>query len=158
MDAIGFLERLKILPKIIENCELQKQDWKDKARKTTSSGVSVYIQNSKGEDELQNMEKVQSSSGGDPMGIAVANYVDIERKIEALKVEKEQIESILEQLPPNQYDIIYKFHILEFRVYEIADSLKKSTSFVEKTKKKGLENLQILLDCTENYAIVQNIT
>ena len=155
---MDLLQRLKKLPKIIENCELQKQSWMDKARKTTSGGVSVYIQNNKGEDELQNMEKVQSSSGGDPMGIAVGNYVDIERKIESLKAEKEQIESILEQLPSDQYNIIYKFHILEFRVYEIADDLDRSESYVEKTKKKGLENLQILLDCTEFYGNLRNFT
>lgn len=149
MEALEFLERLKKLPKIIENCELQKQAWEDRARNTTSGGVSVKIKNKQGEEEIQNVEKVQSSSLSDPVGVAVASYVDIERKIESLKVEKEKSESILEQLHPNQYDVIYKFYILDFFIYEIAESMKKSTSFVEKTKKKALENLQILLDCTE---------
>lgn len=149
MEALIFLQRLKKLPKIIENCELQKKAWEDRAYNTTSGGVSVKIENKQGKEEIHNVEKVQSSSSSDPVGVAVPNYVDIERKIEGLKAEKEKSESILEQLHPNQYDIIYKFYILDFFIYEIADSLNKSTSYIEKTKKKGLENLQILLDCTE---------
>lgn len=149
MSALEFLERLKKLPKIIENCELQKQNWEAKASNTTSGGVTVKLLNKKGEEEVHNMEKVRSSSSGDPMGIAVASYVDLERRIEALKTEKEAAEAILEQLESNQYDILYKFHILGFKIYEIADSLGRSSSYVEKTKKKGLENLQVLLDSTE---------
>ncbi len=150
-NAIDFLNRLKTIPKIIKNCELQKQLWEDKAKNSTSGGVTVHIQNKKSEEELHNMEKVRSSSCNDPMGVAVINYVDLERKIEALKAEKEQIEAILEQLEANEYDVLYKFFILEFRNYEIADFLNRSNSFIEKTKKKGLRNLQTMLDNTENY-------
>ncbi len=149
METQAFLDRLKILPKIIENCELQKQRWEEKARNSTSGGVTVQLLNKKGEEELHNAEKVQSSSCGDPMGVAVASYVDLERKIEALKAEKENAESILEQLPPHQYDIIYKFYILDFYNYEIAELMNVSYSYVEKHKKKGLEKLQSLLNCTE---------
>lgn len=150
MDAQDFLKRLKILPKIIENCELQKQSWEDRAKNTTSGGVSVSVQNKKtGEIEKHNFEKVQSSSGGDSMAVAVVSYVDLERKIETLKSEKEWSENLLEQLEANQYDILYKFYILEFRNYEIAYNLKKSISYIEKEKKKGLINLQMLLDSAE---------
>ena len=158
MTAHEFLQRLKILPKIIENCEIEKQKWEDRAYNTTSGGVTIKLLDKKGEEELHNMEKVQSSSCGDTVGIAVANYVDLERKIEALKAEKEGLENILEQLEPNQYDIIYKFFILKFYNYEIADVMDVSCSYVEKHKKKGLENLQNLLDCTENYGMLQHIT
>ena len=99
-----------------------------------------------GEIERHNVEKVQSSSGGDSMAVAVVSYVDLERKIEALKSEKEWSENLLEQLEANQYDILYKSFILEFRNYEIAYNLDKSISYVVKTKNKGLKNLQILLD------------
>lgn len=147
MTANKFLERLKSLPRIIENSELEKQRWEDRARNTTSGGVSVDIQNKKtGESEWHNVEKVQSSSGGDSMAVAVVSYVDLERKIEALKIEKEWSENLLEQLEANQYDVLYKSFILEFRNYEIAYNLNKSISYVVKTKNKGLKNLQILLD------------
>lgn len=149
MLAQEFLNRLKILPKIIENCELQKQRWEDKALNTTSGGVTVKLLDKKGEEELHNMEKVQASSGGDSMAVAVVSYVDLERKIEALKAEKEKAESILEQLEANQYDVLYKFFILEFTNYEIADFFNKSISYIEKTKNKGLKNLQILIDSAE---------
>lgn len=148
-EAEEFLKRLKILPKIISNCELQKQMWEAKAHNTTAGGVTVKMLNKKGEEELHNMEKVRSSSCSDPMGIAVANYVDIERKIEALKTEKEEAEALLEQLDPNQYDVLFKSFILEFKNKEIANDLDKSTSYVEKTKKKGLRKLQILLNNAE---------
>lgn len=149
VTAESFLNRLKIIPKIIDNCEIQKQMWEAKAQNTTAGGVTIQLLNKKGEEELHNMEKVRSSSCGDPLGLAVANYVDLERKIESLKTEKAEAEALLEKLPPNQYDILYKFYILDFFNYEIADSMNKSSSYVEKTKKKGLENLQILLNCTE---------
>lgn len=149
MDAMDFLQRLKILPKIIENCDLQKQSWMDKAQKTTSGGVSVSIQNKMGESELQNMERVQTSSGGDPMGVAVVNYVDLERKIEDLKAEKAEAEAIIEKLPPKQYDVLYKFEILEFTLYEISDLLRVSYSSVSKLHSKALKNLQKLLESTK---------
>lgn len=149
MEAQAFLNRLKKLPKIIENCELQKQSWEDKALNTTSGGVTVKLLDKKGEEEIHNKEKVNSSSCSDPVGVAVPNYVDLERKIEALKTEKETAESILEQLEANQYDVLYKFYILDFFVYEIAADFKKSVSYIEKTKKKGLENLQIIIDGVE---------
>ncbi len=156
MTAHKFLERLKSLPRIIENSELEKQRWEDRARNTTSGGVSVDVHDKKtGEIERHNVEKVQSSSGGDSMAVAVVSYVDLERKIEALKSEKEWSENLLEQLEANQYDILYKSFILEFRNYEIAYNLNKSISYVVKTKNKGLKNLQILLDVhnlTQYYA------
>lgn len=147
ITAKKFLKRLKILPNIIENCELQKLRWEERAKNTTSGGVSVNILNKKtGEIERHNVEKVQSSSGGDSMAVAVDAYIDLERKIEELKFEKERSENLLEQLEADQYYILYKFFILEFRNCEIADSLNKSSSYVDKTKNKGLKNLQILLD------------
>lgn len=159
MTAHKFLERLKSLPRIIENSELEKQRWEDRAKNTTSGGVTIGIENKKtGEIETHNVEKVQSSSGGDSMAVAVVSYVDLERKIEALKAEKEWSENLLEQLEANQYDVLYKSFILDFRNYEIAYSLNKSISYIEKIKNKGLKNLQILLDSTENYGLLRNIT
>lgn len=150
MMAHTFLNRLKTLPRIIENCELQKQQWESKALNTTSGGVSITMKNKKtGEDEVHNIEKVQTSSDGDSMAVAVINYVDLERKIAELKAEKEWSENLLEQLEANQYDVLYKFYILDFRLYEIADIQKKSYSSICKIQKKGLKNLQNLLDTVE---------
>ena len=149
MTAQDFLERLKKLPKIIENSELQKRNWEDRAKSTTSGGVSVNLKNRRtGEQEVHNVEKVQSSSGGDTMAVAVASYVDLERKIEALKVEKAEAEAIIEKLPPKQYDVLYKFEILEFTLYEIADLLRISYSSASKLHSKALKNLQKLLEST----------
>ena len=156
-DAFAFLNRLKKIPNIIENCELQKQRWQEKAKNSTAGGVSVEIQNKKtGEKELHAVEKVQSSSSGDSMAVAVINYVDLERKIDALRTEKSEAEAILEQLEADEYDVLYKFFILEFRNYEIADYMCRSESYIEKTKKRGLENLQILIENTEFYGILRN--
>lgn len=149
MTAQNFLNRLKKLPIIIENCELEKQMWEAKATNSTAGGVTIQLLNKKGEEELHNMERVQSSSCSDPVGIAVPNYVDLERKIAALKTEKKDAESILEQLEANQYDVLYKFYILEFRLYEIANDMNKSYSTICKIRKTGLNNLQLLLDSIE---------
>lgn len=151
MTAEEFLNRLKKIPKIIENCELQKQFWEAKARNTTAGGVTIKLLDKKGEEELHNMEKVQSSSKSDPVGVAVPNYVDIERKIEALKVEKAKAEALLEQLPANQYDILFKFYILEYALCEIAYCQKKATVSISTNKKIALNNLQKLLDNNQMY-------
>lgn len=156
MEAKDFLARLKILPKIIENCELQVQVYKLKALNTTSGGITVQITNRNGKEETHIVEKVKSSSCGDPLGVAVANYVDIERKIEALKIEKKEAEDILEQLEPNQYEVLYKYYILDWRIYEIADKMNKSDSLINKTKKIGLKNLQKLLNSMEHCNILQD--
>lgn len=149
--AEEFLKRLKKIPLIIENCELQKRSWEERAKNTTSGGVSVCIPNRKtGELEPHNIEKVQSSSGGESMAVAVASYVDLERKIEALKTEKKKAEAIIEQLEPTLYDVIYKFYIMGWKIYEIALNYKKSDSHIKSLKKIALQKLQILLDDSQN--------
>lgn len=158
-DVFAFLDRLKKIPNIIENCELQKQIWQEKAKSSTAGGVTIEIQNKKtGEKEIHAVEKIQSSSSGDSMAVAVINYVDLERKIEALRTEKAEAEAILEQLEADEYDVLYKFFILEFRNYEIADYFNRSNSHIEKIKKRGLKNLQILIENTEFYGFLRNFT
>ena len=89
------------------------QQWEDKAVSTTSGGVSVDILNEKtGEIERHNVEKVQTSSGGDSMAVAVISYIDLEKKIKMLRAEKERSENLLEQLEANQYDIPYLIYII----------------------------------------------
>lgn len=149
MQAIEFLKRLKKIPKIIENCELQLLFWDERAYNTTNGGMSIILQNKKGEEITHKMDRIQTTPNGDPLGTAIANRIDLENKIKNLKKEKENAEATIEQLDPNEYDVLYKHYILEFRLYEIADRMKMSYSGINKIQKSGLANLQNILDNIE---------
>ncbi len=146
MTARSLLRRLKRLYLIIENKQLLKEQWEGRANIITSGGQSVLIENKKGEGVLHNMEKVQTSSGGQQMVAAVAQIVDLEREIAALKNERKHLESILELLPVSEYDLLYKFHILEIPLKIIAGKYDKSYSWASMLHVKAIKNLQSIID------------
>lgn len=147
MEALKFLDRLKKIPIIIENREADVKLWKERALNITSGGVTIEIPNNKGEIEQHNMEKVQTSfTGNSPMTAAVIKYLDIEKEIEQLKEERKRANAILEELETDEYNVLYKYHILEYSIGEIAAAIKKSYSKTGKIHKSALENLQKILN------------
>ena len=74
---------------------------------------------------------------------------DIEGRINEIKAKRRQVLDIVERLPTDEYEVIYK-RFAQGRTYnEIADELSRSVSWVTKKKKSGMLIIQNMLDSEE---------
>lgn len=154
LEAREFLEQIKKLDTMIENKEIERQQWLDIAENTTNGGKSVLVRLPNGTLELQNMEKVQSSGSLDPMGNAICNAVDIEAEYEAAKLElqtqKEKIIKVIEQLPTDEYTVLHLVYVQGFTLKMAAYEKRRGYNWAKKAHRRGLAGVQRILDERED--------
>lgn len=131
MTAEQYLERVKKIDALIENKVKDYKRWVVAAEGMGGFSVS---------------ERVSSSGNLQKMPIAIANYIDIEQEIEALKQERRAIIKTLEQLPPVEYETLHKIFIQEYTLFEVADYFGKSYEWAKKKKRSALNLLQAIID------------
>ena len=91
-------------------------------------------------------ERVQSSKNLQKMPDAVGAYMEVEKRIKALKRERQEIIDTIRTLPTNEYKVLYKLYVKDFLLKELPDEFEKSYDWVKKTKRKAMEHLQEILD------------
>lgn len=148
MKAKDYLLQIKKLDKLIENKLIEKEQWKAMAK-----GITVKADG----------ERVQSSGSKQKMADAVGKYVDIDaeidRYIDELVDKKNDIISVIEQLPVHEYDLLHKVYvgimekddnendvIVYMELPEVAILLKKSYSRITKIHGYALKHVQNILD------------
>ena len=135
LNAFEFLNELKKIDAMIKNKEIEIEQWRSIA---TSSTVC-----SEG-------ERVQSSGSKQKMADAVIEFVDITAEVEAEKNrlirKKRDTICVIEQLPATQYDLLHKIYVQGFTLAEAADIGMKSYSWAKNVHRKGLSNVQKILD------------
>ena len=135
MNARDFLKQLKKLNKMIENKLNEKEQWKSIATGTTSQ---------------MGGERVQSSGSQQKMADAVARFIDIEKEIDKcidnLVDTKKDVIAVIEQLNASEYDLLHKVYVQFFTLQEVADLYDKSISWAKTIHKRGLKNVQRILD------------
>lgn len=135
MDAQNFLHQLKKLDKMIENKMIEKEKWKAIATNTTAQMGS---------------ERVQSSGSQQKMADAVAKFIDIESEIDEcidkLIETKKEVIFVIEQLKVSEYDLMHKVYVQFIPLQEVAYMYDKSISWAKGIHRKGLKNVQKILD------------
>ena len=131
MTAEKYIERIKMIDALIENKLKEYKRWVGAAESVGGFSVS---------------ERVMSSGNSQKMPNAIANYIDIEREIDALKQERQAIIKNLERLPAVEYELLHKSYIQDYTLYEIADYFGKSYEWAKKKKRSALKMLQDILD------------
>ena len=135
MKAKNYLRQLNKLDKLISNKMAEKARWQEIARGTTS---------------FSSGERVQSSGNQQKMASAVERYVDIEfeivQSIDALIDKRLEIIGVIEQLNAAEYDLLHKVYVQYMTLYEAAEALNKSYSWVTTIHGRALKNVQRLLD------------
>ena len=135
MNARDFLKQLKKLNKMIENKLNEKEQWKSIAMGTTAP---------------MGGERVQSSGSQQKMADAVARFIDIEKEldecIDNLVDTKKDVISVIEQLNASEYDVLHKVYVQFFTIQEVAYLYNKSVSWAKTIHKRGLKNVQRILD------------
>ena len=134
VKAKDFLKQLKKLDKMIENKQIEKEQWK-----SIAEGTGV---NSEG-------ERVQSSGNQQKMADAVCRIVEIEdeinKYIDRLITRKQDVISVIEQLPPIEYDVLHKLYIQNKKFQEVADDYEKSYSWVTTVHGRALVHVENIL-------------
>ena len=135
MNARDFLKQLKKLNKMIENKLNEKEQWKSIATGTTAQ---------------MGGERVQSSGSQQKMADAVVRFIDIEKEIDdcidQLINTKKDVIAVIEQLNASEYDLLHKVYVQFFTLQEVADLYDKSISWAKTIHKRGLKNVQRILD------------
>ena len=132
MNAKTFLEQIEKLDTMIENKRAEVQRWKDIANNTAVN---------------MSGERVQSSGNHDMVANAICTYLDIEREeIDTLLAKRKDIIGVIEQLPPDEYDLLHKVYVQYFTLKEITYMKKRSYSWATTTHEKALNNLQKILN------------
>ncbi len=91
-------------------------------------------------------ERVQSSRNLQRGADTIAEYIDVEREINALKTKKKAILDTLGKLPSKEYKILYRVYAEGAMIKELPSEFKKSYSWVLLMKRNALEHLQTILD------------
>lgn len=145
MDAIEYLKQIERIDRLTQNKLDEIEHWK-----TVASSVTVAVTTVNIGGEKHGLEKVQSTTRPDKMATAVCNYVDIEaayrQDLADLAEARRQIIKTIEQLPLDEYDVLYKRYIENKQVKEIAIEMKKSRSWITTTHRSALKSLQTILD------------
>ena len=139
MDAKTYLQQVSKLNKLIENKMIELAQWKSMA---TSTGA------------LSDGERVQSSGNQQKMAEAVGRYVDIERELDACIDryidKKNEVISMIEQLPPVEYDVLHKIYIQDKQLAEVADIYDRAYSWATTVHGRALKMVQDMLDRKES--------
>lgn len=139
MNARNFLKQPKKLDKMIENKLIEKEQWKSIATGTTAQ---------------MGGERVQSSGSQQKMADAIARFIDIEKEIDEcidnLVDTKNDVIAVIEQLNASEYDLLHKVYVQFLTLQEVADLYEKSISWAKTIHKRGLKNVQRILDERQN--------
>lgn len=138
MRAKDYLERIKQIDAILAD-ELEEYDKWFNIASGFGGGFSIG-------------ERVQSSRNLQKMPDAVGVYMEVEKRIDALKRERAEIIETIRSLPTNEYKILYKLFVKEpaLQVKQLPSVFGMSYDWVKKTKRKALDHLQKILDEREN--------
>lgn len=131
MTAERFIQRVRHIDMILANKLKEYKRWVD-----TAEGLGGFSMG----------DRVQSSRNLSKIPDAIGRYIDLERDIEKLKRERSDILRVLESLPSEEYDLLYKLYVEDFKMKELAYFYRRSYDWVKKKKRLALRDLQRKLD------------
>ena len=95
-------------------------------------------------------ERVSASGDHQKMASLVDRAVDMESEITTLFNQlmdtNKEVSSVIERLPPAEYDVLHKRYIQGMTFYEIADQKGREYSWATTTHGRALKNVQKIID------------
>lgn len=135
MKAKDFLKEIARIEKLIENKKEERARWKDIALHITGNYEG---------------ERVQATGNPQKMAVAVINSVDLQREIEghivSLYRKRQDIIAVLEQLPIQDYDLLYKIYVNKKTLNDMADERGCSYSNITTLHGTALKKVQRIID------------
>ena len=132
MKAEEYLRQIRKIDAIIVNKKRDYERWVEIAD-GLGGGFSV-------EDRVQTTRNLHRGSD------AIVEYICIEEEIKELEKKRQGIIDTIEQLPLNEYKILYEIYVEGYMLKEIPYHFDKSYEWVQKKKREALKQLQLILD------------
>lgn len=127
-DYLELIQKLDLL--IINECE--------ELEKLNSIAVKVTQEN-------DGMPHAPGTS--DKVGNGAIKIVEKQKEIDeiiSLSIDlREEIIGQIRKLHKDEYDVLYKYYVLEMKLFDIADIKDKSETWVKEMKRKGINNIEI---------------
>lgn len=136
MNAVEYLNQVKMCDTKIKNKMLEKEQWFTLATKTTCPADG---------------ERVQSSGSPDKMSDAVARMIEVDKEIDEMidsfvDLKQEIIKTIEQVNDPMLYDVLHMIYIQYMKPSEVSHSLNYTYQWIKELHDRGLEKIQMLLD------------
>lgn len=141
-EAQAFLSQVEKLEAIIQNKQIEKQQWRDIAM-----GITASMEG----------ERVQSSGNQQKMASAVAKLVDMESEIDSLidtliDTKKEVIQTIERLDSPTEYKLLHLRYIQFVKLKDIAQMWDEEYTNITTTHGRAVKNVQEILNDKANTA------
>lgn len=134
MTAEQYLEQIKKLDAIISNKKRDYERWANVADGLGDFSVSERVKTSR------NLHR-----GSD----AIIEYISIEGEIKALEKKRKGIIETLQELPCDEYKILYAIYVDGCMMKELPSRFHKSYDWVKWKKRKALDYVQQIIDKKE---------
>lgn len=131
MTAEQYLEQIKKLDAIISN---KKRDYERKVGEADGLGGFSLS------------ERVQTSRNLHRGADAIIEYISIEEEIKTLEMKRKGIIDTLQELPCDEYEILYSIYVDGYMLKELPSLFHKSYEWVKWKKRKALDHVQSLID------------
>lgn len=125
---------------------LQKITFYDSRIESNQERIKTYKDSAVNKTSNLSPNKVQSSSSKQKMESAVVSYSDLERILKILEKNRQEIIDDIGLLEPLESTVLYKCYVDKKTLWEVADDMEKSYSWVTKVHSNGMRNLQNILD------------
>ena len=131
MTAEEYLEQIKMLDAIISN---KMKDYEDKV------GVAIGL------GDFSVSERVKSSPNLHRNADNIIEYISIEEEIKKLQIKRKGIIETLQQLPCDEYKILYAIYVDGNMLKELPSLFHKSYAWVKWKKRNALDHVQQIID------------
>lgn len=136
MQAVEYLNQVKMCDTKIKNKILEKELWFTLATKTTCPTDG---------------ERVQSSGNPDKMSDAVTRMIEVDKEIDEMidsfvDLKQEVIRTIEKVDEPILYDVLHKIYIQYMKPSEVAGALNYSYQWINELHNRSLEEVQSIID------------
>lgn len=135
MNVYDFLEKPKKIDMMIKNKQEEVKMWREIASSSTGKITG---------------DRVQSSGNPHKMESAADRYIDLEREISSaiaeLIREKQDVISVIEQLPAAQYDLLHKIYVQFKTLKEAAVACGMSYTSATTAHGRALQRVQQIIN------------
>ena len=132
MKTETYLGLVKKLNMLIDNKELEKQELFTLATKTTQ--VLSDMPKAPGVSDKVGNLSVKLLMKDQEINHVIDVYVDLKHEI---------IEQI-EKLPADEYEVLYKYYVLDEGLFDIADDRSQSVDWIKKLKWRGISKIKVI--------------
>lgn len=99
-------------------------------------------------------DKIKSSPRADKMENAICKCIEVQREIDEQIIRlvslRHEITKTIEQLPAQEYDILYQIYVQGRSFLDIAEERDKGSSAIRKVHSQGVRLVQQILDARGN--------